>query len=155
MRSISLSRTSRKKTIMQQPRNFFSSGTPWSVACVYARVHIYVPKEATKQRCPHIPSVRGSMRAGLWCCTAHTVFLRTTHLFPPSPRCSGTCDIDLTLTVLCLRWGLSVWMCCSGCHSDNMWIKLSLTLPLRKAIQVQSRHATLHLSSLSMMKLIL
>ena len=56
-------------------------------------------KEATKQQCPHIPSVRGSTGLGLCCCAAHTVFLKTTHLFPPSLRCSGTCDIDLVLAV--------------------------------------------------------
>lgn len=95
---------------------FVRSLSPRVSLHVYA---FYVWKEATKQRCPRILSVRGSVRAMLQCCAAHVIFLWPTHLLPPSPRCSGSCDIDLTLTFLCIY-----------CASVSGCVALAVTLTI-------------------------
>lgn len=136
------------------------SSKNWAVCtcahCTTRRIYVCQGSNKTTECPPHLPlpGVRGSVRAILWCCAAHAIFLKPTHLFPLIPRCSGSCDTDLTFTVLYLLC-LSLWTCCSRCHSYNMWIKLSLTHPLRKGIQVQACHVTLLPGSLSMIKLIL
>lgn len=95
-------------------------------------------------------------------CVSHTLGWGSTRYLPeankpstpkPSPLKELWHWTDLDFPVYLLY--LHLWMCCSRCHSDNMWMKLSLTLPLRKDIQVQTGNAILFPGFLSMIKLIL
>lgn len=122
-------------------------------ACSRSCVCFYMWMEATK-RFPY-SHCEGTFES-------HTLMLCSTHYlpeanspFPPEPSVPWELwhwpDLDCPMYILCL----CLWMCCSRCHSDNMWIKLSLTHPLRKDIQVPACHATHLPSSLSTIKLIL
>lgn len=123
--------------------------------CVPARVRFLRVKGSNKTTVSPYSQCEGK-------CESHDSMLCSTRYLPvantpstPKPSLLGELrhwpDLDFPVYLLCLR----LWMCCSRCHSDNMWIKLSLTLPLRKDIQVQARDVTLLPSSLSMIKLIL
>lgn len=112
-------------------------------ACVHTRVHIYVQQEATSSRC------EGKYES-------RTLMLCSTHYLPPwALAARGAVTLTWPWLSYVFTVPLCLWMCCSRCHSDNMWIKLSLTHPLRKGIQVQARRATLLPGSLSVIKLIL
>lgn len=115
--------------------NPWMSSLPFSLRCTFTKVQpaltqfpvrkrfpelfaLFLGKEATKQQRPRIPSVRGSARA------ASSTF---SFCAPPPrrPRGSRSCDARLDLPV-----------CIYG-TSNNMWIKLSPTLPLGIDIWVQ------------------
>lgn len=86
----------------------------------------------------------------------HTLSSWRQHTFSPwALTAQGSCHFDLTLTVQMYLLRLCLWMCCSCCHPDKIWITLSLTHPLRKGIQVQAHNARPLPGSLSMIKLIL
>lgn len=120
----------------------FSSGNVsknWAVcmhavpACVSARVRLYMWKEATKQQCPYSQCDRKCESPTLMLCSAHCLPEGNTP-FPPWVERWQWPDLGCPVYLP----GLCLWICCSHCHSDNMWIKLSLTHPLREGISGSS-----------------
>lgn len=125
-------------------------------ACVHARVRFIRVKGSNKTTVsPYSQCVGKHSSHTLMLCSARYL-PEGTPFSPGACARSGSGDIDLTLTVPCIYWApLSLWCVALAVTPDNMWIKLSLTHPLREGIQVQARHATLLPGPLSMMKLIL